>query len=385
MTILLSILASVLTLAPLEDAESFADHPDAFVLIDRDLTMSVVRVAKLDSDQVDVFGPDLEAQSRDRASCLAFLRANPRERTIRRRRSFGLLELADGRRFPGALAESGNGNEVAWVHPWLDTVRVPIDDVSSVLIDPRATLPEPGAGDVVALRNGDRVEGFLVALGDPIELDINGTITKIPIDRAAAVRLVPKRSTSDGTRIWFRDGTVLDVASVEIGDDGYVRLRTHSGLARQPDPTPLGDINAILLKVDALLPFAALEPSDVSGPPLRYEVPVPEEVGQRGALDIVPLRLRGPLQVRYRLPAGATRFAARAVVPADARTWGDYELIVRSNRQEILRERLSGADPVLTINLAVTPGELELELLPGAHGPIQDVLVLEQAVLLIED
>jgi hypothetical protein len=99
-------------------------------------------------------------------------------------------------------------------------------------------------------------------------------------------------------------------------------------------------------------------------------------------VGLSPIELRGPVVVRYSLPSGAIRFAAQAVLPDSARQWGDLELIVRSDDAEVFRMRLNAESPAGEINVALTGRELTLELTAGAHGPIQDQVILNRAMIL---
>jgi hypothetical protein len=96
------------------------------------------------------------------------------------------------------------------------------------------------------------------------------------------------------------------------------------------------------------------------------------------------LEYQGPMVVRYALPAGATRFAAEAVLPPSSRIWGDYELVIRDDDEVVHRSRLNARHPSHQINVELRGSELTIELTQGAHGPIHDRLHLERALLLVE-
>ena len=102
------------------------------------------------------------------------------------------------------------------------------------------------------------------------------------------------------------------------------------------------------------------------------------------AITLKRIEYRGPLVVRYALPANCRRLAAEATLPECDRVWGDYELIVRDDDEEVHRVRLNAEHPTDAINVPLSGSELTIELTRGANGPIQDLLILSRAMLLIE-
>ena len=130
--------------------------------------------------------------------------------------------------------------------------------------------------------------------------------------------------------------------------------------------------------------LADLRTVAVEGPPTRYRVPAPEISGTAAPLGLAPIRISGPVEVRWRLPEGAQRFAAEAVLPADALAFGDYEMVIRDESGEIYRAHLDGGAPAASINVGISGRELTIELTEGARGPVQDALVLHRAMVLTE-
>ncbi len=374
---------------PAETAET-PDPADAgLLLVDGELRTHRATDVILDARGLTFRDASTEARARRVEDCIALARsviaqADPRP-------GHGLLLISDGQRLPGVLAAdapAGSGR-VAWKHEWLGTISVPLERVSAVLFRPTSGPPASRRNDVVAMLNGDRLEGFVTSVADPIviEIEIAGEQqeVQVPVKRAAAVVLVTPRRASDERRIWHTDGSVLDVEHLAIGDDGYVRLRTGWVPAQQePHQVRLENITAVLFDPRRMIPLADLSPSAVEGPPTRYLVPEPRPLDPDAPLGLGRISYRGPLLVRYVLPRGTTRFAAEASLDAAARTWGDLVLVIRADDEEIYRRRLNGEEPRDSINVSVEGSELTIELLPGAHGPVQDHLVLERAMLLIE-
>ena len=104
--------------------------------------------------------------------------------------------------------------------------------------------------------------------------------------------------------------------------------------------------------------------------------------GELAPLGLARVELRGPIVVRYGLPAVPVLLVAEATLPLAARTWGDCELVIRSDRREIFRAHLNAERPTVQVSVLVEGAELELEITEGAHGPIQDRIVLHRTMLL---
>ena len=348
-----------------------------------------IRLTAIDDQYLVYLPPNKAWEKVPLTDCIALLNPQAKQPTTK----MGMLMLADGQRFPGSVAESqpseAKGETVPWQHAELGKLDVPLDLIETIILTPNVTPPPPGIdGDVVLLANGDRQEGLIVSFGDPLSLELTsgnrGEIIDIPLNLVAAVTMVAKKQPPGGKRIWFADSTVIDVQSIAVGDDGYVRLSGPwlSSGASQPTRRQLAEIAAILLDPNGMIPLAMLQPSRIEGPATRYELPRPQLIEPNAPLNLSAIELHGPIVVRYALPAGCQRFTADAELPREARAWGDLELVIRLDDAEALRVKLNGTNSSASINVPVTGRELTIELLPGANGPIQDHVVLRRPMLL---
>jgi hypothetical protein len=214
----------------------------------------------------------------------------------------------------------------------------------------------------------------------------------IPLERVTAITMIAPRQIGTGRRVWFSEGTVLDVQSIAVGDDGYVRMAGGPFMGRldardrgadaEPPRIGVSEVSAMLFDREALVPLASIQPTRVEGPATRYMLPRPALLEADAALGLSTMELSGPVIARYALPAGCQRFVAEAELPQDMRTWGDCELIVRSDDEEIFRAKLNANSPRASINAAIRGRELTIELAAGDHGPIQDLVRLHRAMLL---
>ena len=357
-----------------------------FLLIRRDMPVQTVEVAEIGARRL-VFREDGGSWvSVSRGRCVALVNTDV---VIVPRRQ-GWLHLADGQRFPGqALSAARMTDVLVWIQSsWLGRMEVPLQDISSVLFESSAVVPPQGDADVLLLANGDLVEGFITSLGDPVSLelaDADPVLIDLPLGRVHAVRMVTSAQKPTGLRLWLLDGTVVEAQQVLFGDDGFYRLEGVPYSEEDSQRVGLAGVAAVLFDPDALVPFADLTPRRIEGPPTRYVVPAPRALDDRAALGLSPLEFRGPIKVHYVLPAGATYFAAEARLPALSRAWGDCELIIRDDGRMVFTTRLNAETPTASIGVALSGSSLTVEVTEGAAGPIHDTVVLERALILIEE
>jgi hypothetical protein len=380
--------AAVLALAAAGPVRATGDA-GRYLLIDRMLDALEITDVVIDDRDITYRDRTDTAQRLPLENCIGLVRsapAAPDAAGLPRR-----LVLSDGQRIPGRLDTHAphQRDVLAWSHPWLGTIETPLDHVAAVTFRDGQPVPVPGSADVVVLRNGDRLEGFVTAIADPIAIDVGlddaSQRVDIPVARAASAALISPRRPITGRRIWFRDGTTIDARSLGVGDDGFVRLSTAwTDRSEQPMQVRLEDIDAILFDARSMIPLGRLEPARVETSAVRYVLEPPRVPDVAAPLGLGRIVCRGPIVVRYALPPGCRRFAAEAALPEAARVWGDYELIVRDDEEEVYRERLNADAPRQTINVPLRGSELTIELTQGANGPIQDDLVLARAMLLVQ-
>jgi len=301
----------------------------------------------------------------------------------------GLLVLADGQQLPGSpiLGATAGSDVLYWRHRWLDRVAVPLDRAAWAAFRVTAQPPDAGEADVIVLINGDRAEGFITALRDPVEIEQDGRTTTIALDRISAIRLItpPAAPAPGAKRLWFDEGTVLDVPSISMGDDGNVHFVSPLGETSKGDfPMPLSRVVGILFDISAMVPLGSITAHDVEGPVTRYEVPAPEVDSAERALGLRDVTLRGPLTARYALPSRASRFMGTARLGEGLPDWPDCELVIAVDGRELFRERLSNDRRRLEFDVAIEGAELSIEVTEGAFGPIGDRVILEGAMIIVD-
>ncbi|MDY7110019.1 MAG: hypothetical protein SYC29_15415 [Planctomycetota bacterium] len=360
---------------------------DEFLLIDDDLLTRRVRVAELNAGAVSVLDQAGGVDSLALDECIALIRADAhRPRFVRPH-----LLLVDGRRLPGGPAEieATSAEALAWEHAWLGRLEIPIDDIDAIAMRTGQEAPSADGEDVIVLANGDRLEGIITVLGDPIRIEVGGPerarTIDVPLDRIAAVAMINPPRPAPGRRVFFNDGTILDVTDLTVGADGYVRfIAPEFASGTRATQILLDDLEAIVFDTQGVLPLGRLTPAEIDRPAWRYAAPQPKSIDEDAPLGPRAIEFRGPLAVRYELPAGCRRFAAEAVLPRPDRGWGDYELIIRCGDEEVYRRWINGEQPSDAIDIPLAGRELTIELTEGAHGPIRDRLLLRRPLLLIE-
>jgi hypothetical protein len=361
-----------------------------FLLIRRDRPVDVVVVAEIGPHRLVHRDSSAGWVTVPRDECVALLDA---EAIVVPRRQ-GWLRLADGQRFPGQ-ALSGSRPEdgvLVWVQSsWLGRMEVPLDRIESVTFTGGASLPAAGDADTLQLANGDRLEGFVTALGDPITVEVvngDGSGPKtidLPLDRVVSVRMVTPAQEPSGRRLWLVDGTVVDVEDVMLGDDGLFRLEGMPLVAdEQARRVEVDAVAGVQFDARGLIPFAAITPSSVEGPPTRYVVPAPTVLDEFAPLGLGRVEFRGPVSVQYQLPPGAAYLSAEAALPAGSRSWGDCELVIREDDRQIFSARLNHDRPTAVIGVPLEGARLTVQVTEGSGGPVQDQVVLLRALVLVK-
>jgi len=304
------------------------------------------------------------------------------------------LKTTNGQRFPGRLEGTAAGDDsVVWAHPAFGPIEIPLDRVASAILraagatamtrrDPGRTEPE----DELLLVNGDRLTGFLLGLGDPVEIEGKNGVVDIEADRVAAVRLANPSAPMRGLVVWLQDGTIAVVASLATRDDGDVEVQLPTG---QAAVYPLGDVRAVAFEAGRLISLAAIatvRQAPVGDRPWTAPVQViARHDSPAGAdLSLSDIVLPGPMVVEYKLPEATARFVAIAEMPVEDRDWGDCTLIVRVDGVERFRARLNRDSPRVEINTPARGQTLTFEIDPGLYGPIHDIVVLRRPALLLE-
>lgn len=311
------------------------------------------------------------------------------------RRTGGRIMLRSGERIPGSLiVEPGPpGETFTWRHRRFGSFEISLDDLDSMI--PR-TSRDPGpveldGGDRVVLANGDLIDGFIAAIGSVVEVEREGddgdlSILEMPIERVAAIRLVAgERDEPKPTRAWFTDGTVLDLTAISVDEDAGLEMASPR-IEAKVSLFGLRELAALVLDTRRLISLAGLEIVSVEPIGPRHHAPEPQALEPFAGAMLGPIELAGPVAVTWDLPDGARRFAAEAVLPEQARAWGDLDLVILDGREERMRQRIDGDNPAVLIDVPLSGVErrLTIRLEPGRWGPVMDRIELRVPRVLVD-
>ncbi len=401
--------------ASAQDASSTSTDADRRVLIDRELNASEITLLSITEEAIAY----IDEQGRSRRASIGGLVAllpldqdwgaaateeaplpsgdsaigpDPMEQPP----ASGVLELADGQRLPGEYASTGGDEDsIVWSHPVFGRLAINLDRVAhAVLRDAnrnagattRTDSAIPSDQDQLILANGDRITGFVISMGDPIEIEVGDDIFEIPAERVSSVRLANPPAAMNGLVVWLDDGSVVVVAAIDGHDGESIELALPSG---QTGVFPVDSLDAVAFRAGRLQGLASMEP--ITQAPLgeRYEGqptrilndPVYQSSGQLRAPDI---EIPGPMRIEWNIPEGARRFATIAEMPFDAIPWGDCVLSVHVDSIEQASQRINADNPRFEINIPIEPGArtLTISVDPGAWGPINDRITLRRPLLL---
>lgn len=287
----------------------------------------------------------------------------------------GLLRLVDGTRYTG-WSEVEDGQFV-WRNWWAGTVRPSVDDILSFIERGRDEPLRAGDEDVLVLRNGDRVDGLIAAIGENVEIERpDGTNITVPLDRVESVALVNTPRPRTGTRAWLTPGDEVKIESYRFDPGTGLRVPNHEALMANY-------VSAIAFDVGSITPLVGVTArvSELPDAP-RYRVPEPKRSPGAWPLDTPPIELRGPMRVQWVLPEAGMGFVARARIPRSARRFGDLELVVFDGGTRRSSVTLNRDAPLAEIAVALKTNQLAIEIHEAGTGPIQDVVQLERALLI---
>ena len=379
-----------------------AEHPHT-TFIAKQATIAADEIVLIDSKEVTILPLEDVATNRDGflvfpiVDSIGFLNSDV---AIKPKARKGSIILTDGQQLPGETlspsdaSTEDDGDSLQWSHQWFGPLSVPINRIATITFISSSATQTPqdntttrnATADVVTLINDDRVEGFLLGISEQVMIETeDDQIIELPIDRVATIHLInpttlPER---DVRRIWFDEGSVVDAASLRLGDDGFLRFRPTLASSSGERPVNLSKVAGVLFDPTALVPLADLLPHDVVGPVTRYMVPEPKMLDEEpAALGLHDITFRGPVVARYTLPKNAVRFSATIQPRSDALHWSGFEVVVYDDDREVFRELVSPRQSELPVDVELNGSELTIELTQGEHGPIHNSITLLQPRIL---
>ncbi len=271
-----------------------------------------------------------------------------------------MIELADGQRLPGELAEV-RGGAVRWRSPRLGEFSLAIDDVAAI-----RPGGEPPAEVGVRFANGDEALGRVSLTGEGVIVESAIGRIRAGWDRVAGVRLGEGRMAPEGMAVWLRHGGVLAAESVRENAGGRgVVVEMAGGRLGQ---FHRGEIAAITRAGAVVRPAGTPSTSDGMEP-----------------LEGGGLLARAPARATWRLEPGTVGVFGAATAPERSRKWSDALVSAWAGSRALFSVRAEGdrGRAALAASVAATEVEetLTVSVQPGAAGAAGGVVELWLAVV----
>ncbi len=407
--VLLSLGATGLAKRPGDQSTPAARAPAPIrTLLDRSLGETPARVVRIDSAGVWFTGPGEPAGRAPRVRPVADLVAMINAEHVRGprpddadERPLLTVTLADGQRLIGRVAREPEGTTPGsasskdaplTLDTALGTARVVLDLVAGVSVGVSPSLGgEAPKKDVVLLRNDDRMEGFVEAIGATVVVQPEGAAsTTVPLERVREITLANPRTAPRGAIAWLADGSVIRITDLAQAVDAPATATVP--ILGKDSPTPLPGLVSIVFDASRLAPLSRLAPTQVRPSPDRRWTRSPRPLPGPAVLDAPDLELPGPMSVEWDLPDRAVRLAGEAELSRFTDNWGDctisIELSSGAAPRRLWTQHLGGSGASARFNIdlgAPAPGRhLRLILESGSRGPIQDRVILRRPLLLLE-
>ncbi len=319
-----------------------------------------------------------------------------------------VIELLDGQRLVGSLAtgRTAPADSLLWEHAGLGMLAFKLDEVRRIQFQegPAVAAQRPGedATDIVTLANGDRIDGFVDAVGAIVSIEVNGTRRDLPAERVQEIVLGggKPRPPVHAMVAWLSDGSVVACRSLQTSRTGEVSLTpllgepADKGTEAPVLPTlvmRLDDVRALAMDPAALVPLASLKvAAQAPAAGRRWSRGVEALDPRWSSLGLADIELPGPMSVEWDLPENATRFAADAELPRQMWTWGDCEIVASmvtaGGETELWRRRLNADSPRARVAVGLPTGSrrIKLRMEAGEYGAVQDKVVIRRGVVAIE-
>ena len=279
----------------------------------------------------------------------------------------------------------------AWVSTWCAARPLggKLDGIASIEFT-AAAAPRATEQDIVVLRNGDRIDGIVEAIGgkavtiDRGSADSQGKVT-VELASVASISLVATPAEPSGARVWLRDGSVIDGPRVHWMGDDFLQLPAVPGAKTMTLTVPRRMVAGFRSAPGSIVPFATaqfLVSAPAQGAPVRVGEPSAAALPGSWPLDLAPIEVEGPVVLSY--PAPSTPGSMRMTVARNAtvRASGSPELVIRQGGKELLRRPLGEQDERVEVAVPVEAGAAVELSLSRADGMLAGTfMVLERAML----
>ncbi len=249
--------------------------------------------------------------------------------------------------------------------------------------------------DLVVLRNGDRLSGFIESLGSQVQIALDDSVIDVDINRIDHLYVANDAESVPGIYLRFADEEVLraigfsymnqtpisvqvDPESLGLEDTGNADWRFESGT-----------LTSIQIEdeTERVVPLVELEAQiDPIGD--RDWTPSPRVLHTNASHPAMQsIDIPSPSQITYTLPDKTHRFACDFETPLEIWTDCVVRVIVehRGKTSALFEQRLNHDQSSASINIELPRAatSLVIEVDPGEHGPIQDRVIMHRPRLLV--
>ncbi len=296
-----------------------------------------------------------------------------------------MLGLDDGQVVGGGfnvVAES-----LWWRSRAFGAMQVDLEHVAWIGPPTIASQPAP-ARDLIALVNGDRVQGFINALHPDRGIEIeSGTGTGTPtrtwyeLAKVASIQLSPRPRAATGWRFWLRDGSVVDVDAWKREGSRMLLQGLHLPGVASRVFIAWDEVLGIQRNGQAVLSLASLEWKATDSADTARLAPAQIRIDPSvTAFAIRSVDLHGPGSFTTKVPPGTwTLDLTLAAPPALAGRVGCTVQVLAGDR-ELARTRLEAGSKPVPVHATVEGGDLRVVISDSAHGALGAAVRLDGAM-----
>ncbi|RMH13559.1 MAG: hypothetical protein D6695_03660 [Planctomycetota bacterium] len=307
-----------------------------------------------------------------------------------------IVTLTDGQRWTCVITATQNQDDLNVRVPTAGHLQLPLDVVRRIQFKPASPPDLSPSLDRVMLANADLVEGTVLSINTHVEIETDGSLTRIPLASVASIDLVNPPTVPAPIRVWMTQGDIY--AAEHIFQDPKGNLRAAAVAPGLDSWTPMADvtvwdpssgwaIEAIEFAPRRLIPWASLEIESFEPEGERRWTPPPDVPPTPVRLGLSDIQLPGPMLVTWRLPRQAARCSGTVTLGNHPGPWADCIVRVEQNGRILWQQRLNTHAPEssFVVELGSEP-QVSLRVLAGDYGPVQDRVQLRLGwILLIDD
>jgi len=305
------------------------------------------------------------------------------------------VTLTDGQRWEALLLdESAGEDELVLAVRLVGRVVVPLDVVQSVVMAEGDRWPAIDVGpnndgfDRIRLANGDVLRGTVFSFGSQVEIESDNGVVSVDRSTVRQMVLVNPRVPSAPVRVSLASGSIFGTRAVS-GDEA-LHFEVVAPVGERGATVSLGAVHAtavvgVEFEPGRLIPFDKLRVIDAQPEGGRMWTADPVSLsGARLGQQVV--RLPGPMTVEWTIPGIGERAAGVFALSRSESQWADCIVRLEQDGEVLFETQLNRASPSAAFSVALNASRsISVRVLPGAYGPIDDVVEIRSGWVLLAD